>query len=65
MIGIGAGPDCDSQVLVLHDVLGTTAGYQPSFSKNFLQDTSDIPAAVETFVQAVKNGRFPAEQHYS
>lgn len=65
VIGIGAGPGCDSQVLVLHDVLGISGGYQPSFSKNFLQDAADIPAAVAAYVRAVKDGTFPAPEHYS
>lgn len=65
VIGIGAGPDCDSQVLVLQDVLGITSGYQPSFSKNFLQETDSIQAAIDAFVQAVKKGSFPAEEHFS
>lgn len=65
VIGIGAGPDCDSQVLVLHDVLGITTGYQPSFSKNFLLEAPDIPAAIEAYVRAVKDGSFPAKEHYS
>lgn len=65
VIGIGAGADCDSQVLVLYDILGITPGKPPSFSRNFLQDTSSIQAAIEAFVRSVKDGSFPAAEHYS
>jgi 3-methyl-2-oxobutanoate hydroxymethyltransferase len=63
IIGIGAGPDCDGQVLVLYDLLGITPGKRPSFSHNFLEDSEDIPGALRAFVEAVKAGRFPAPQH--
>ncbi|GMQ89635.1 MAG: 3-methyl-2-oxobutanoate hydroxymethyltransferase [Gammaproteobacteria bacterium] len=62
-IGIGAGPDCDGQVLVLYDLLGITPGKRPGFSHNFLEDAADIPAALQAYVEAVKAGRFPAQQH--
>jgi len=62
-IGIGAGPGCDGQVLVLYDLLGITPGKRPGFSHNFLADAADIPAALRAFVEAVKAGRFPAQQH--
>jgi len=62
-IGIGAGPDCDGQVLVLYDLLGITPGKRPSFSHNFLEDSDDIPGALCAFIEAVKAGRFPAPQH--
>ncbi|HHH44478.1 MAG TPA: 3-methyl-2-oxobutanoate hydroxymethyltransferase [Gammaproteobacteria bacterium] len=62
-IGIGAGPDCDGQVLVLYDLLGITPGKRPSFSHDFLADAADIPAALRAFVEAVKTGRFPDAQH--
>jgi len=62
-IGIGAGPDCDGQVLVLYDLLGITPGKRPAFSHNFLEDAADIPAALRAYVEAVKAGRFPAQQH--
>lgn len=62
-IGIGAGPDCDGQVLVLYDMLGITPGKRPSFSHNFLEDAADIPAALRAYVEAVRTGRFPAQQH--
>jgi 3-methyl-2-oxobutanoate hydroxymethyltransferase len=59
VIGIGAGPQCDGQVLVLYDMLGITPGKRPSFSKDFLQEAGTIPAAVEAYIRAVKEGRFP------
>jgi len=63
VIGIGAGPQCDAQVLVLYDILGITPGKRPRFSKDFLQDAGDIRNAVRAYVQAVKEGSFPADEH--
>ena len=63
VIGIGAGPQCDAQVLVLYDMLGITPGKRPRFSKDFLQDAGDIRGAVRAYVQAVKDGSFPADEH--
>jgi len=62
-IGIGAGPGCDGQVLVLYDMLGITAQKQPRFVKDFLQDSGSIPAAVSAYVKAVKDGSYPAPEH--
>ena len=62
-IGIGAGPDCDGQVLVLQDMLGIYAGKSPKFSRNFMQGAESIQAAVENYVQAVRSGNFPAAEH--
>ncbi len=62
-IGIGAGPDCSGQVLVLYDLLGIYPGKPPRFARNFLQGAGSIRAAVEQYVQAVKNGGFPAVEH--
>ncbi len=62
-IGIGAGPDCDGQVLVLYDLLGITPNKIPSFADDFLKQAGSVPAAITAFVQAVKDGSFPAEQH--
>lgn len=62
-IGIGAGPQCDGQVLVLQDMLGIYAGKSPRFSRNFMQGTESIQAAVQHYVQAVKSGEFPAAEH--
>jgi 3-methyl-2-oxobutanoate hydroxymethyltransferase len=64
-IGIGAGPGCDGQVLVLYDLLGITPtrGKPPRFVKNFLTEGRDIRAAVAAYVAAVKSGAFPAPEH--
>ncbi len=62
-IGIGAGPHCSGQILVLHDLLGLSA-HPPRFSKNFLAGYSSIADAVRAYVDAVKNGTFPEAQHW-
>ena len=62
-IGIGAGSICSGQVLVLHDMLGIYPGKPPRFVRNFLQDTNSIHSAVEAYVQAVRSGMFPANEH--
>jgi len=63
VIGIGAGADVDGQVLVLYDMLGLTVGHIPKFSKNFLADGCDIPAALDAYVSAVRNRTFPTKEH--
>jgi 3-methyl-2-oxobutanoate hydroxymethyltransferase len=63
LIGIGAGANCDAQVLVSYDMLGITLGRRPKFSKNFLSGHDSVQAAVEAYVQAVKNGDFPGPEH--
>ncbi|MDO8704031.1 MAG: 3-methyl-2-oxobutanoate hydroxymethyltransferase [Sulfuricaulis sp.] len=62
-IGIGAGKDCDGQVLVLQDMLGIYPRPSPKFSKNFMQGTADIEAAVKAYIAAVKSGSFPGPEH--
>lgn len=62
-IGIGAGPDCDGQVLVLHDMLGIYPGRTPRFARNFLQGADSVQTALVNYVTAVKNGTFPAPEH--
>ncbi len=62
-IGIGAGPDCDGQVLVLYDLLGITPGRKPRFSHDFLQHAADVPEALRAFVRDVKEERFPDAEH--
>ncbi|HPY39436.1 MAG TPA: 3-methyl-2-oxobutanoate hydroxymethyltransferase [Thiolinea sp.] len=62
VIGIGAGRGCDGQVLVLHDMLGITPR-APRFSLNFMQEGRTIPQAIRAYVEAVKNGSFPADAH--
>jgi 3-methyl-2-oxobutanoate hydroxymethyltransferase len=63
VIGIGAGPGCDGQVLVLQDMLGITPGKRPKFSRDFMAGAGSIQAAVAAYVQAVKSGSFPAPEH--
>lgn len=63
VIGIGAGPQCDGQILVLQDMLGLTSGHVPKFSRNFMPDAGSIAGALESYVSAVKAGSFPAEEH--
>ena len=62
-IGIGAGVDCDGQVLVLHDLLGVTPGSRPRFVKNFLAEGGAVHGAVKAYVEAVRDGSFPAPEH--
>ena len=61
-IGIGAGAQCDGQVLVMHDLLGLTAS-PPRFVRNFMTGAPDIQGAFAAYVQAVKDGSFPAAEH--
>ena len=59
-IGIGAGLDCDGQVLVLQDMLGMDMGRAPRFVRNFLAGSGSISSAITAYVEAVKDGSFPA-----
>jgi len=59
-IGIGAGPDCDGQVLVSHDMLGLTTGHVPSFVKQYAQLADVVRKAASTYVREVRESRFPA-----
>lgn len=63
VIGIGAGPHTDGQILVLYDVLGITTGRQPRFVLNCMAEAGDNLAAMRHFVQAVKTGAYPAPEH--
>jgi 3-methyl-2-oxobutanoate hydroxymethyltransferase len=62
-IGIGAGADCDGQVLVLHDLLGLTSGYVPKFVKPYADLKSEITRAVTQYRDDVRSGSFPAREH--
>ena len=62
-IGIGAGPDCSGQVLVLHDMLGISPGKKPRFVKDFMSNAKNIQEAAAHYVQAVKTGQFPGQEH--
>jgi 3-methyl-2-oxobutanoate hydroxymethyltransferase len=59
VIGIGAGPQCSGQVLVLHDMLGLTAGKLPRFVRNFMEGSAGVADAARRFVADVKRGAFP------
>jgi 3-methyl-2-oxobutanoate hydroxymethyltransferase len=63
VIGIGAGPHCDGQVLVIHDMLGVTPGKRPKFSKDFLAGRDSVAAAITAYADDVRNGAFPAPEH--
>lgn len=63
VIGIGAGPACDAQVLVLYDLLAITPGKIPTFTKDFLSDTGTLLGAIQAYIQAVKEGTFPGPEH--
>lgn len=63
-IGIGAGPACDGQILVLHDLLGMNSGHRrPRFVKDFLADGGSIEGAFRAYADAVRSGAFPAPEH--
>lgn len=62
-IGIGAGPDCSAQVLVLYDMLGIYSGKKSRFIKNFMDSADSINEAVENYVKEVKSGKFPGLEH--
>ncbi|MDD1612714.1 MAG: 3-methyl-2-oxobutanoate hydroxymethyltransferase [Methylococcaceae bacterium] len=63
VIGIGAGPDCDGQVLVLYDMLDIGVGKRPRFSKNFLHSAASIEQALIDYRLAVKDSTFPSAEH--
>jgi 3-methyl-2-oxobutanoate hydroxymethyltransferase len=62
-IGIGAGPDTSGQVLVLHDMLGLYPRPSPKFSKNFMEGSGSVEAAVRAYVEAVRGRTFPGPEH--
>ncbi|MFQ3319542.1 MAG: 3-methyl-2-oxobutanoate hydroxymethyltransferase, partial [Natronomonas sp.] len=61
-IGIGAGPNCDGQVLVIDEVIGLSEGTAP-FSKQFGDVRSEMRDAIDSYAEAVESGEFPAEEH--
>jgi 3-methyl-2-oxobutanoate hydroxymethyltransferase len=63
VIGIGAGPDTDGQILVLYDVLDITPGRKPRFVKNFMAGHDNPLAAIGSYVEAVKKRTYPAPEH--
>ena len=62
-IGIGAGVDCDGQVLVMHDMLDISVGKKAKFVKNFMQGQNSIQDAIIAYVKEVKEKTFPADIH--
>ncbi|MBE1162640.1 3-methyl-2-oxobutanoate hydroxymethyltransferase [Dyella sp. 7MK23] len=63
VIGIGAGPQCDGQVLVVYDMLGITPGKRPKFSKDFLAGRGSVGEAIAAYVADVRSGAFPSAEH--
>lgn len=61
-IGIGAGPDCDGQVLVLHDLLGITMDFSPRFLRRYLNLADEIHGAITNYCDDVRSGDFPNEE---
>ncbi|MHC4944194.1 MAG: 3-methyl-2-oxobutanoate hydroxymethyltransferase [Planctomycetota bacterium] len=62
-IGIGAGVDCDGQVLVMHDILGLTLGHTATFVKKYADLAAQVREAVQTFIHEVRNGEYPGDEH--
>ncbi|NQT66648.1 MAG: 3-methyl-2-oxobutanoate hydroxymethyltransferase [Actinobacteria bacterium] len=62
-IGIGAGVDCDGQVLVTHDMLGLFEGFKPKFSKRYAEVGKEMKKCYRKYIEEVKNKEFPAEEH--
>ena len=62
-IGIGAGPDCSGQVLVMHDMLGVFPGHKAKFVKNFMAHSTSISDAIKLYVSEVKQQKFPMAEH--
>lgn len=63
VIGIGAGPDTDGQILVLYDILDITPGRKPRFVKNYMAGHDSPLAAIKSYVEAVKTRAYPAPEH--
>ena len=63
VIGIGAGPATDGQVLVLHDLLGIYDGHAPRFAKRYADVKAQMVAGVAEYAADVRTGSFPAQEH--
>jgi 3-methyl-2-oxobutanoate hydroxymethyltransferase len=63
VIGIGAGPHVDGQILVLYDILDITTGRKPRFVRNFMEGAGNNLVALKNYVKAVKSGEYPAPEH--
>lgn len=62
-IGIGAGPSCDGQVLVLHDVIGLFERFLPKFAKRYVNVKDEVLRAIKNYKEEVENGLFPSDEH--
>jgi len=62
-IGIGAGVDCDGQVLVIHDILGLCEKYSPKFVKRYADVSAAIRQGIDDYIREVKDGSFPGSEH--
>jgi len=62
-IGIGAGPKCDGQILVLHDMLGLNDRHLPKFVKQYAQLGNAAKTAIQMYIEEVRDGKFPADEH--
>lgn len=62
-IGIGAGPDCDGQVLVLQDLLGFFSGFRPKFVKSYVNLRTETERGIKSYIDEVKSGAFPDDEH--
>jgi 3-methyl-2-oxobutanoate hydroxymethyltransferase len=62
-IGIGAGPECDGQVLVLYDALGLNAGFSPRFLKRFADLDAEVRRGLDAYVAEVRSGTYPGPEH--
>ena len=62
-IGIGAGPDCDGQVLVSYDMMGLTDGFNPRFLKKFGELRQSVLAATQSYIAEVRDGIYPSDEH--
>ena len=63
VIGIGAGPDTDGQILVVYDILDITPGRKPRFVRNFMSGSTSSQEAIARYVRAVKSGEYPGPEH--
>ena len=63
VIGIGAGPDVDGQILVLYDILGITLGRTPRFVRNYAEGANSPLEAIGGYVASVKDRSYPAPEH--